>query len=545
MKSKNVLYVLTVPAVFLFAFSIRLYWINHKTGINTDEAATHSISSFTKYGWSGPLPENTEITGAQALEMMYGNINDPAKNLAAFETLRKTNNYDLSHPNLYYLLYRLSATVNGSRIFTLKELVKTGCGLNIVLFCFSFLFMYLLLKNLFADRKLIPLGLAAAFLNTGSVSNTLFIRDYQLQETALILFTLFFVIFYKKEKISGWKDFCILAAVTAFTFLSGYFTLLYVGMLGLILTIKQKKNAGFLLAAFTAGTVLTFAAFPAYFDGFSSARAREITDVTIEKTFSEFKYFTRAFVMINSEYLFYIPAAAFLTLCLILSFIKRFKKKSREKIPLAAALIAVALVWSFVTLFFAPYKILRYIMPVFPVISLIAPYIFGRLKDDIYKISAPLFVLVMSAGALFAAQTDQRYYYGDNQFYRKFSAGSYIENGGFDNAERYKFTKKPELPVIFIMNENAYRHVYGYNALALYFMPEQKYLFMAGGKDLAGLYGRYNHFYLVVENNIYHNNFPGPPEGGEILDTFFIDNNGNQYTGLEIANKEKTDNLHF
>ncbi|MCL2888154.1 MAG: hypothetical protein FWF35_02455 [Elusimicrobia bacterium] len=523
---------LAVVIVFMLAFSIRLYWIGNKTGIHTDEAFTHIVSSFREYGWLYPFPGDREITGAQAMEMMYGNITDTAKNIAAFEELRRTNNYDHSHPNLYYLLYRLSATVNGSKILTLKELTKTGCGLNMVLFCFSFLFMYFLLKNLFADKRLIPLGLAAAFLNTGTISNTLLIRSYQLQETALILFTLFFVIYYKKEeKLTDWKDLCILAAVTAFALLSGYFPLLYIGMLGLIILKKQRYNAGFLLASFAAGMVLAVAVFPAYFDAFAARRALEITNGTSVKSSVEFNYFLQVFITINMDYLLYIPVSAFLIICLALGFIKKFKKDCPDKTPLVLLLFAVSYVWFFVVLFLAPFKILRYGVAVFPIISLAVPYIFGRLKDNVYKILAPLFVLVLAASALFAVRVDNGYKGKDNLFGDKSSIPAYVEISGFNVARQCKFLGKPGLPVIFYVTnvENKYKYL----GIVPHFPAEQKYFF----PDInnTDVYNKYNHFFLLIDKASY-DTFPKPPPDEKILDTFDCATvYGGGFTGLEIV----------
>ena len=108
--------------------------------------------------------------------------------------------------------------------------------------------MYKILRRLFNDNILIPFGLLAAFVNTGSLSATLFLRTYEMQATIFLLLTYVCIKFYDNIKSSTFlskKNFFIAAFVLALTLLTGYMAIFFVALMGVFLicvSVKEKQQ---------------------------------------------------------------------------------------------------------------------------------------------------------------------------------------------------------------------------------------------------------------------------------------------------------------
>lgn len=513
--------------VFLFAFSIRVFWINQKEGIHVDEGYTHVISSFVGYNWAKDYNYDYLYTGKEIKDITFKNTTSVKQTLKDLAELRRNNDYDFNHSNMYYSLYRIWM-MPGSDVLSLKEFVNRACGLNLVFFSISFFLMYKLLRRIFEDKRVVPLGLAAAFLNTGSISNTLFIRPYQLQETIFLLLSLVFVNYYKKildnENIITIKDFSILTIVLGLTILSGYFSSIYMGILGLILLVLSLKNKNYKNTWFLAGgvffaMVFTLIIYPAYFKAFVSLRAEQVYSAfnTAEFQFKNIVIYLVGLWNNCVNYLIYFP----MLIVLISGFIKRNKECKNYKLPLI--LFLSGLVWYILVMYIAPYKILRYVMPVFPVISIIVPLIVYCAKENIKKILTILCFVLLLINSFMAASKESY----DTKFrtsnIRRIPFGAAIENLNIVVHSKSKFVQKPELPVVFV-NDMA-KCVYV--NLVPYFADEQTYEF-ADHFD-KNLMTKYSHYYLLVCD--YLNGMFEVPKGYKVIDYFNI----GRFIGYELV----------
>src|SRR5262249_48645584 len=120
------------------------------------------------------------------------------------------------------------------------------------------------------------IGLLLCFLNAGSISNTLLLRPYQLQETALIVATYFCVLYHRKildgAILDTWRDLTVLASIGALTLLSGYFSIAYGALLGGLVVcalIRQGriKQIGFFVVVVVFSVGLAQTAYTNYLDG--------------------------------------------------------------------------------------------------------------------------------------------------------------------------------------------------------------------------------------------------------------------------------------
>jgi len=199
---------------------------------------------------------------------------------AALDTVKRLreNNRDAPHTNFYYSFLRLWWIGNAGH-FDFNSAKWRGCALNLVFFSLSYLFMVMLLKKLFGaeNKGIIILGLAAAFFNTGAISNTLFIRPYALQETFFILITLLFLELLRslrsEASIITPKNLLVCGSLIALTLLTGYFAVIYVLLLwgtliGIAFRGRKKKTGLFLLTTFAVGVLFALILYPDYLKGF-------------------------------------------------------------------------------------------------------------------------------------------------------------------------------------------------------------------------------------------------------------------------------------
>lgn len=502
--------------VFLFAFSIRVFWINQKEGIHIDEGYTHVISSFVGYNWAKDYNYNYLYTGKEIKDITFKNTTSEKQTLKDLAELRRNNDYDFNHSNMYYSLYRIWM-MSGSDVLSLKEFVNRACGLNLVFFSISFFLMYKLLRRIFEDKRVVPLGLAAAFLNTGSISNTLFIRPYQLQETIFLLLSFVFVDYYKKisnnENIITIKDFSILTIVLGLTILSGYFSLIYMGILGLILLVlclknKNYKNTWLLTGGVFSALIFALIIYPAYFKGFTSFRAEQAFSTISTTGIAGKKILLYIAGLWNTSinYLLYFPVL----ILLIAGCFKRDKECKVSKLP--KILILSGIVWALLIMYLAPYKILRYVMPIFPVVSIVIPLTVYCAKTSAKKVIAILCFLLLIINSCMASPRESYETKFRTSNIRRIPFGAAIENLNVTVHSKSKFVEKPELPVVFVndMTKCVYINI------VPYFIDNQTYEF-ADNFD-KNLMTKYSHYYLLVCD--YLNDMFEAPKGYKVIDNF-------------------------
>jgi hypothetical protein len=180
-----------VILIFIFAFGIRLYYVFQKEGLIYDEVGSIVIATWNNYCWRVNYDENKIYTGKEIKEITFFTSSSIKQALADVHNLRLYNhNRDRPHTNLHYSCLRLWFA--GTQTSDVQRIIIQGCLLNLLFFSLSFLFLYKLAKLLFTNKWIILLALVVAFLNTGAISTTMYIRMYQLQETLFIILTWLF-----------------------------------------------------------------------------------------------------------------------------------------------------------------------------------------------------------------------------------------------------------------------------------------------------------------------------------------------------------------
>jgi len=247
--------------------------------------------------------------------------------------------------------------------------------------------------------------------------NTLYLREYQLQEMLLVIMTYIFVKYYYlikiNEKIDSWRSMLKIALLVTFVLLSGYFAIFYVFILGLILLLisyrnGQKQNIPFFIFAFLAAFAFTGSLYCKYYDGFFGYRGIEaLGKLGLSGILDNIIVSSKKYLIDIRGYLISLPAILiFLILIGKVIIFDRTKNYNKDKLPLILSVCGV--IWSALVMFFAPFKGVHYILSIFPIILLIIPYLTSFLKRKEIIIVTFIFTTVFFIKAF----TRKEVYYG-------------------------------------------------------------------------------------------------------------------------------------
>lgn len=400
-ENSAIFYKFLIVLILFFSLFLRFYWGLEKEGLHIDEVVSFIMAN--RDASISPLSLNEVYTGESILRWLFfddASIKDAVKDISRLYYY----NTDIAHTNLYYSLLRLGFL--GRSTFDFKNVIHTGVAINCLFFIVGFFFLYKLLALLFKERLLILVGLFCATVSGGAISTTLFLRPYQLQSMMLIILT--YVIFkIIVEKKFTKKMFAVSSFSVAGSLLSGYFSIIFIALFGLFLLIyyflhKEFKRALYFIAGFLTGAILTQFLYLKYwktiFNNFwilGPNRAEEVYQKL------NFQYF-RGNVTDSIQYAYnflseYALYDSFFFLLVIISyfFFAILIKKQTIKINyLTFGIVLISLLFSLIVITLAPLKIMRYIMPVFPLVALVIPLGVSIIKNKFIK-NVILLVLII------------------------------------------------------------------------------------------------------------------------------------------------------
>ena len=481
-----------VCLVYTLAIGMRIYYVFQKSGMHEDEVLSVILSSYNNYGWTSNYEENKIYTGKELKEITFFESGSIRNTLIDIHKLRKDNR-DRPHTNLYYSALRLWFT--GQQTGNIHRIIVQGCFLNLLFFSLSFFFMYKLAKMLFKNKWIILLSLVVAFLSTGSISNTIFMRPYQLQETLFILFVYLFVYLWQKiefnRPINSFRNLLLIAMIVGLTLLSGYFAIFFIIPFGIILLFKlykekQVTNIYFIIISFISAILITFTIYPNYVKGFITYRGSEaIGKITGGNIISNMLFSLQNLGRILHENLFYISILLFL--CVALCYLLWIRRQSLcltlrnlRNIKQLQMILLISLIWMSVIMILAPFKTLRYIVPAIPLFSLLIPYIVSKL---IYYPKTYILSLLFCIGI-----------FGVNTFNNERINFLFL-----DSYKEMKFNKKPEIPVIIYNNT---RGTFWKNAAILpYVADNQTYEFPHSDESFIERATQYEKAILLIETS--------------------------------------------
>ncbi|MBQ3670229.1 MAG: hypothetical protein II921_01965, partial [Treponema sp.] len=355
---------------------VRFYWLGEKSGWHEDELYTIGITNTNDIGFwhtSDDFDRGVAYSGKDIKEAVF--FNDGSLKDTIHDVVRLwINNDDNPHTDFYYILHRLAFFC--TKTYDFKTICLRLGILHYILFVVSFYFLFLILSEFLESRISIILLLLASFLNPATIGLGLFFRAYIIEETMLVVFTYVFVVFYKAiredETINTRSNLIKGAVAMALTLNSFYFSIIYVGFLGLaILALCWKKNkpkeAFFFITMFLSAFILTRVLYLDFGMGFYSGRypsnflENMKTALLLVKT------------CISENYISFFALLAIFVLNVVSGIFGALgaRKKDASLRPLQAffELPAIAFVCAFLWLimisYFCPIKCLRYCAPAF------------------------------------------------------------------------------------------------------------------------------------------------------------------------------------
>jgi hypothetical protein len=326
------------------------------------------------------------------------------------------SNKDIVHTNFYYSLLRTALI--GLKTGEIKPIIIRGMILNLILFTISFIMFYLLMLKLTANHYLLSgLGVLLAFLSTATISNTLYMRNYQLQETMNIIFLYFFVktfsnnrkiLILEKQWFVDLPVFSLLGLTASLTLLTGYYAMLFIGFFGLYVvcySIKQQnsKNIVFYILVLIFAVILSQFLYTKYLVGYVSERAVE-TNNTLMRADNLKKSFAGTINVLETFY--FNPFVLIVLLLLIMAalFLKHGKQIGQPNNIVWLFTSLSSFLYLMVVIFIAPIKTLRYVMPVFPFFTFLPIIILKALNKKVYVVIFSVLLIASFAKTAFNTQ---------------------------------------------------------------------------------------------------------------------------------------------
>jgi len=304
------------------------------------------------------------------------------------------------HPPFYYLLLRLAMEFHVGEFS-----MWSGIILNIVIYVFVTIFMYLIMKKILEDEKHCieksAIFASVSSLVISSITNVMYIRMYALSALNVLITTYLHIkLFDSKE-----TNFKLLFAI-GFSALIGslthYYYLFYLGILFIMFVIKYIKEKRYkelrsyfftmVIAAVFSLLIFPYSIKHLFFGYRGQGALSNMLNV------SEFIKSIGRYLLIINRYTFNNLLFIFLFVILIIVI---YKKKSKIKLientnKYIKFMIIPALVYFILVAISSPWKELRYIMPICAIIFIIVFYYLNELISNIIEENVKNIVFAVS-----------------------------------------------------------------------------------------------------------------------------------------------------
>lgn len=412
-----VIIVLQVIAV-VFATSKREYY-------HIDEFYSHALIQYQ----NAFIYQNQDFTG---------NWHD-TKYFKDYLSIKEEQKFDFSavyknqiedvHPPMYYLLLRIACSFNVGDFS-----IWPGTILNIILFIFSTLMLYVIGKEIFKNKYYAVLLCLINGFSLASIETVMYVRMYQLVILNILLLIYWHI---KKREIKqlGWKDLLPLFILIITGFLTHYYYVIIAGVLWILFIvryIKNKEKVNAIKYTFTMlGAGLTsLVIFPyAIQHIFMGYRGQEVIENVFQISNISIKLVAN--ILIVNQELFNnfmsilvkgILGLLFICFSYKIYLIHKEKKgedileRQAEQSPIISYIVLPMIVYFVVIAIASPYQDLRYLMPIIPLIFCSLLYFLRSiLQSTVSRKIAFVFLAIIGIGFCLATLpklADNTYTYG-------------------------------------------------------------------------------------------------------------------------------------
>lgn len=411
-KEKTIIVIILIIQTIIFVIA----GIN-KSYIHMDEAYSLGLTNYNKV----EIQQNQDFYNTWHNKEYYEDylcVNEDEKN--NFSPVYENQKNDV-HPPLYYLLLRIAMQ------FNIGSFSKwPGIILNIIIYLFITIFMYLIIKRIFYEKaenikqktsnktflckfeknQIISAMLALiSSLTLSSINNAIYIRMYALSSLN-ILITTYLHLKLAEKKGNNYKLLVAIGISALVGSLTHYYYLFYLAMLFIMFVIKYLKEkeykelAKYIITMIIAG-ILSLIIFPYsikhMFFGYRGKGA-----INSLLNISEFFIKICQYILIINVYAF--NNILFILVVFILGIIiyKKIKKiKLIEKNKYIKYILYPTIFYFLLVAMSAPWIELRYMMPICSIIFILIMYLLIMLLKNIVKEKTLNIIVILIALLMF------------------------------------------------------------------------------------------------------------------------------------------------
>ena len=225
--------------ILLFSLFVRIYWASKQEGMYWDEYHSLSFANYGTFANEDKINNYKNIKGFDILKDLTFDNSSIEDCINDIKRLYKDAN-DPFISNLYYTFLRLAFI--GREAVDIKNIIITGTILNCIFSIISFIFLFKILKLIFENKnEFIIFPLLIFSLSPISISFSMFLRAYQMQETFFIVITYFVLntIYYNKYSI---LNLILTSIIAGIGYLTLYSSLLFILILSAMLFFNYCLN---------------------------------------------------------------------------------------------------------------------------------------------------------------------------------------------------------------------------------------------------------------------------------------------------------------
>ena len=225
--------------ILLFSLFVRIYWASKQEGMIGDEYLSLIFANYKFLSNKDKINNYKNIKGFDILKDLTFDNSSMEDCINDIKRLYKDTN-DPFISNLYYTFLRLAFI--GREAVDIKNIIITGTILNCIFSIISFIFLFKILKLIFENKnEFIIFPLLIFSLSPISISFSMFLRAYQMQETFFIVITYFVLntIYYNKYSI---LNLILTSIIAGIGYLTLYSSLLFILILSAMLFFNYCLN---------------------------------------------------------------------------------------------------------------------------------------------------------------------------------------------------------------------------------------------------------------------------------------------------------------
>ena len=380
--------------ICVIQLAVSLHVGSEKSFLMCDELFTYGAANYDG-GIMMEFPLNDWKNGDVFMDYVT-----PQENAFSYDIPYVNQSLDVHPPLYYYLIHTISS------FHPYEFSYWTGVGLNIVLFLGCTVTLYFLVYELVKSRACALLASLFYALSYGGLNTMLFVRMYMLFALALLLHLLAYVRYWEREKIPA-RGYVFLGFTLVLGAMTQYYFLIAAFFLGVWYTLKllagkRFRELGIYLGTVAAAAAVSLTLFSPMWDQiFHGSRGTQAQD-----KFWVLAGFPRALLNmfdIISDQMFrgYLWPVLGVLAALLLVFVIRFRRLPLKEGGKLLPVIFMAAGYFLLVTKIAPEVTDRYMMPLFPVVLLLAVCALYVLVHGLLPVRKQLALAVCAAFGLF------------------------------------------------------------------------------------------------------------------------------------------------